>query len=115
RTFAIGRWSEVLNLLLEAYRDVCRREARSTLTKRRDDWDMIRGLGQLAELAFQRDGGTTRCQRRRHQDVVDTKPEIAPERHSAVVPPAIQPPYLVMQKDGSTEHPGQEACQTPRP
>src|SRR5262249_34703025 len=76
------------------------RHADRVLPECRDQGDMIRRFWQLAQLAFQSDGGTARCQRRRHQDVVNTKTEIALERQGAVIPPAIQPPFLAMQTEG---------------
>src|SRR5712691_8363960 len=73
---------------------------------------MIRRLWQLTQLAFQGDGGTTRCQRRRHQDVVNTKTEIALERQSPVIPPAIQPSFLTMQTEGIAQPPCEQSCES---
>src|SRR5262249_31730295 len=85
---------------------------RSRLTKCRDHGDMIRRLWQLTQLAFQGDGGTTRCQRRRHQDVVDTEAEVALERQGPVIPPAIQPPFLAMQTEGIAQPPREQSCES---
>src|SRR6185295_2906463 len=73
---------------------------------------MIRRLWQLTQLALQRDSGTTCCQWWRHQDMVDTEPEITLERQGSIIPPAIEPPFLTMQTQCIAQPPCQQPCES---
>src|SRR5262249_47137941 len=72
---------------------------------------MIRGALPFARLAIDARAGAVCRQRRGHEDVIDAQPVVFGEGKLAVVPPAVQSAFAVVQPESIDQPPGAEVTQ----